>query len=284
MNVGQILLPGASEYERKCQRIDHEILARQETVHLCSDSPDGASSPAAQLRQISADLAHVYGNPSSHASLIRGFPVPWVASRAPRVRRFFIGRTDPPPLIAGPLTEPALPEAVEEQYFSVKEGREAAGGKARYTIGSYGPSRHGVSSLTQRTIARLERFRQDIDWMMFDAPPSREQLAELDLWVDPASDETDYDGFTAEALVAGMRVVACRTAINRDRLAEGSGFAVPIEDPNELAHAIVTALFKDEIAGQRLEAAAAQSGRFDPSVRSESLLRLYNQILHERSA
>lgn len=279
MNVGQILLPGASEYERKCQRIDRAILSQHETVRVRTLSPGRDSNLADELRESPIDLAHVYGDSATHASLLHGLP-PYTASVSPGIRRFAIRRPDMPKLVAGPLTDPPLPEAVEDHYFGGSESGGARETKLRYAIGSYGPHRPGVTSLVQRTAARLERFRDDLDWMMFDSPPSPENLASVDVWVDPATDEQDLDGFAAEALVAGRKVVACRTAINHERLTEGSGFAVPVDDPNELAHAILVALFKEEIAEQRLQAAAAQSGRFHPSIRAAVLLELYNQILH----
>lgn len=280
MIVGQILLSEASEYEKKCQRIDHAILAGKLSVRLWPEERIGASGLASQLKEASVQLAHAYGDVSRNSAFLERIEVSWVASSSPRRSRFRIGRSNLPALVAGPLTDPALPEAVEPGYFSVERGLIPLRARTRYTIGSYGSRRPGVTSLAQRTRARLDRFRDDLDWKFFDDQPAPEDLSSLDLWVDPAGHPDDYDGFTAEAIVAGLRVVACRTPINHERLREGSGFAVPINDPNELAHGIVTALFKDEIAAQRLSSAAAQAERFHPSRRAVALLELYNRILN----
>lgn len=280
MIVGQILLSEASEYERKCQRIDHAILSEISAVHFLPEASIAGSSLAARLKEASIALVHAYGDVSKDPAFVRTLEIPWVASSSPRPRRFRISRSNPPALVAGPLTDPALPEAVEPQYFSAGLSRAPRGARSRYTIGCYGPLRPGVTSLAQRTTARLDRFRDDLDWRFLEEPPTPEDFSSLDLWVDPAIHPEDYDGFTAEAMVAGLPVVACRTPVNRERLQAGSGFAVPVDDPNELAHAIVTALFKDEIAAQRLNAAAAHAQRFRSSTRAAVLLELYNRILN----
>ncbi len=279
MNLVQFVLPEASEYEKKCQRIDHEILSRTAGVSVSLEVAASVSAFAASLRNRPADLAHVYGDASRRTALLR-MPMPWISTRNPPPPRFLFGRQNNQPTAAGPLTDPPLPEAVEEHFFAVEGQSSSPKTGDRYTIGSYGIGRPGVKSLIERTVSRLERFREDLDWKAFDRPPAREDLETLHLWVDPATSDEDYDGFTAEAIVGGMRVVASRTAINRQRLLNGSGFAVPVNDPNELAHAILTALFKDEIAAERQQAAIAHSGRFHPSTRALALLGIYNRILH----
>jgi glycosyltransferase involved in cell wall biosynthesis len=84
----------------------------------------------------------------------------------------------------------------------------------------------------------------------------------------------------AEALVAGVRVIATRTKVNSDRLAGGAaGVMVPFNDPNELAHAIVTTLFKPEKDAARVEYATASRDRFRPEHRATALKRLYSGVI-----
>ena len=115
----------------------------------------------------------------------------------------------------------------------------------------------------EQTMARIRRFRDDVDWQIFDQRPSPEDLGSVDLWVDPAAEENDFDGFTAEALVVGLPVVATRTPINNLRLEQGrTGFLVPPRDPNEMTHVILSALFKTEVADSRQFAARQTVPKF----------------------
>lgn len=91
--------------------------------------------------------------------------------------------------------------------------------------------------------------------------------------------ENDLDGFVAEALVCGLSVVAARTPVNRERLAEGqAGFLVPPGDPNELTHAIVGALFKSELRDPRLKHARDTRDRFRSRHRTARLLEIYADL------
>ncbi|HEX6159170.1 MAG TPA: glycosyltransferase, partial [Thermoanaerobaculia bacterium] len=104
--------------------------------------------------------------------------------------------------------------------------------------------------------------------------------ADVDLWVDPAVDENDFDGFVAEALVVGIPVVAARTAINSHRLEKGrTGLLVPLNDPNEMTHAILAALFKSEVAESRQAAARQTVGKFRPRQRFRALVPLYERLI-----
>lgn len=109
--------------------------------------------------------------------------------------------------------------------------------------------------------------------------PSPDELVDLDLWVDPTVSENDLDGFVAEALVCGVPVVAARTPVNRERLSEGqAGFLVPPGDPNELTHAMVTALFKSELRDPRLKHARDTPDRFRADHRTARLLEIYADL------
>lgn len=281
MNAGQILLPNASIWDRNCQRADHEILAGAVAVRLL-DLPSRGSALEFAIRENEIDVLHVYGDPQFHSRVIERAGVPWIASSPLPARRFGF-RPRRIPFVASPLTDPPLPEAVAASWLGMREAPSAIEPKAVFRIGTHGPERKGVQRLVNETAARLARFRDDLDWVVLDEAPTPSMLRDFDVWVDPATTPDDFAGLTAEALVAGKRVVACRTPINSLRLEGGMGFAVPVNDPNELAHAIVTALFKDEATLPRLEASFRESPRrFDPSRRSEALLALYNQVLHAR--
>lgn len=102
----------------------------------------------------------------------------------------------------------------------------------------------------------------------------------VDVWADPATSETDFDGFVAEALVAGLLVVAARTAINSQRLEKGrTGWLVPMNDPNEMTHAILSALFKPEVASNKLTAARQTVSKFRGRQRLRMLAHMYETLI-----
>lgn len=145
-------------------------------------------------------------------------------------------------------------------------------------IGSF--KRRSIISIVEQTLVRIHRFRDDVAWTLFDRVPSPDDLTGVDVWVDPAVDENDADGFVAEALVAQNVVVASRTAINSQRLEKGrTGFLVPRNDANELTHAILTALFKTEVAATKIDAARQTANKFQPRQRSRVLERIYETVI-----
>ena len=84
----------------------------------------------------------------------------------------------------------------------------------------------------------------------------------------------------AEALVAGNVVVASRTIINVTRLEKGrTGFLAPPNDPNELTHAILAALFKPELGQEKLSAARQTISKFRPRQRLRALVPIYESLL-----
>src|SRR5688572_2404747 len=100
MRIAQIVLPDASEYERKCQRADHAALA--------------------ELHQIVedvgiAEVAHVYAGVELPRAAFVGFPVPYVAS-APMAKSRWSWRKAVEPRTV--VTPDNLPEVVEDAYFS----------------------------------------------------------------------------------------------------------------------------------------------------------------------
>jgi len=177
-------------------------------------------------------------------------------------------------LIYGKPPVSDLPEAVEERWFHGAEDAQPAGGGLsgrRRTIASF--RRESIVPLVEQTMARLHRTREDIDWLLVDEPPA--DFTPFDAWIDPAIEESDLDGFVAEALVAGKIVVAARIPINIKRLEKGrTGLLVPQCDPNELTHAILAALFKPEVAETRIEAAKQTISKFRPRQRLRALIQL----------
>jgi glycosyltransferase involved in cell wall biosynthesis len=272
MRIAQITLPAASEYERKSQRADHAALSERHEVIVTSIDA---------IRDIQADLAHIYANGELPAAAFVGFPLPYLASNDVRHSKWSWRRPVPPRCVVSPLGEDPLPEAVEEGYFAPAVNRHAAnrqtGDPQQKIVGSFG--RPSVRNSVEQTMARIRRFRTDVDWQVFEQPPTPEDLASVDVWVDPAIDENDYDGFTAEALVVGLPVVATRTAINVLRLEQGRiGFLVPPRDPNEMTHVILSALFKTEVAENRQFAARQTVSKFRARQRLRILNRLYDIV------
>lgn len=231
-----------------------------------------------ELHRQSADLVHVYGSqqppPRWIGTLGRPYLAPWSVSGS----RLPWRRIPAPAAILSPLDPGSVPEAVDEEYVANEDHPPGAAGP--YLIGSAGPDRKGIGLMTRATMARLGRFRDDVEWRIFDTVPSAAEMRDLDLWIDPALDGLDFDGGTAEALCSRKAVVASRTEINRIRTAEGTAaFLVPPGDPNEMTHAILMALFKPELRKPRSQRLITIGERFNGALRSEKLLNLYRSIL-----
>ena len=265
MRVAHIVVPGASEYERKHARIDA-------TDAVATDE---------------AELVHLYAPQEFPASTILDLKVPYVASGVPRKR--WLRRVIQPRIV---ITPENVPEAVEDGWFETlwsagalaravaREKRAGEGTRApqKYVIASFG--RPSVKNATEQAIARIHRFRDDIEWHVFGSAPQPHDLSGVDVWVDPAGGDEDLDGFVAEALVAGLPVVATRTKINLRRTEKGiNAFLVPANDANELTHAILAALFKSEVAEVKIEGARRTASKFRSRQRRRVLDRIYEQAL-----
>jgi hypothetical protein len=262
MRIAQILLPGASAYDRKCQRVDHAALAANHEVTVVS---------VEEAARCGAQVAHVYGAPS--AAEFVGFPIPYVATAKLSASRWSFRKPLPPRAVVSPVGNDPVPEAVEELWFDAKCPPLAHDVKI---VASF--TRDAVRPLVDKTLSRIGRFRSDVTWHLYEKEPAPADLASVDAWIDPAAGENDYDGFTAEALVLGLPVVAARTPLNAWRLENGrTGFLVPLNDANELTHAILAALFKVEVAESRQSAAKQTVSKFRPRQRLRILTRLYEQ-------
>jgi hypothetical protein len=270
MRIAQIILPGASEFERKSQRIDHAALAGAQEVVVVT---------AEEVRGSGADVAHVYATGELPGAPFVRFPLPYISSADVRRSRWPFRKPVEPDYVVSPVIEKVeqsryqpLSEAVEDAYFDVRPTQQ------QNVIGTF--ARTTVQSMVEQTLARISRFRTDVTWHLFDRVPTPDDLANVAVWVDPAISETDFDGFTAEAVVAGLPVVATRTKINALRLEQGrTGFLVPMRDPNELAHAILAALFKPEVAGMKRNAARQTASKFRAKQRLRVLLHMYETIV-----
>lgn len=263
MRIAQIVLPGASHYERKSQRADFAALGAKHEVIVANPG----AVPA-------VDVAHIYASGELSPAVFVRFPVPYVAS-APLARsRWSFRRPVPPARVVSPLVEPPLPEVVEEHYWNVQvEPRE----RTPRIVASF--ARPGMQNFLEQTLSRIHRFRDDVEWHTFEEPPAPEDLAGVDAWIDPALEESDYDGFVAEALVVGLPVVATRTPINVLRLEQGrTGMLVPPRDPNEMTHAILTTLFKREIAESKRQSARQTVSKFRARHRLRLLTQLYESL------
>ncbi|HXH41654.1 MAG TPA: glycosyltransferase [Thermoanaerobaculia bacterium] len=262
MIIAQLILPGSSEYERKSQRIDFASLSAEYDVRV--------GEPA------NADIVHVYAPREFDPAAVRDLPLPYVSNARPKARRF--RKSVQPIRIITPLkdTDAAhIPEAVEDGYFANPAAREPG---SRATVGTF--SRLSLHNIIEQTAARIQRYRDDVDWLLFDMAPSPEDLRGVDVWVDPAKAEDDFDGFVAEAIAAGTAVIASRTAINTQRLEKGrSGVLVPPHDPNEWTHAILNTLFKPEFRHSRVIASQQTASKFRPRHRARALIQLYESIL-----
>ena len=265
MRIAQIVLPTASAYERKSQRVDYVALAERHEVTVV---------PIEQVADVHADVAHVYASGDLPAAAFVGFPIPYVSSAELRPSRWSWRKPVAPRAILSPLGEEPLPEAVEDRYFTDAVARDSS----VKIVGSF--DRPSVRNSVEQAMARIHRFRNDVEWQIHREPPSPNELTDVDLWVDPAVEEHDLDGFVAEALVVGLPIVASRTAINVLRLEKGrTGFLTPPRDPNEMTHAILTALFKSEVAQARQIAARQTVSKFRARQRLRILTRIYEQTI-----
>ena len=243
--VGQVVTDDASEYERKCQRVD--------AAHF-------------EVDLARAEVVHVYAG-----TTLPRIDKPFVANIGSTARRFSFRRESKPGFVVTPFN---VQEAVEEPYFSAPGCRMPDAG---CRIGSY--ARPSIKAIVEQTMHRIDRFRDDVEWRLFSHVPTPEEIAELGAWVDAAVEENDYDGFVAEALVVGVNVVAAATPINVQRLEKGrTGFLVPPGDPNEMTHAILAALFKPEEARARSDAARQTVGKYRAGQRVRALTRIYESI------
>lgn len=256
MRIAQIILPDASQYERKSARADRAGLTRR------YEFVDDAGK---------SDVAHVYTGRELPSGL--RVAVPYVSSASMTRSRWPWRRVSGPVHV---VSWRELPEVVEDAYFDAPRKPRAESGTK--VVGSF--LRAGTVNMVEQTLSRIHHFRDDVVWHLLDHPPTPDDLRQVDVWADPAVEEDDLDGFTAEALVSGLPVVAARTAINVARCEKGrTAFLVPRSDPNEMTHAILAALFKPEVAQGKMEAASQTAAKFRSRHRFRVLTKLYETLV-----
>ena len=268
MRIAQVILSSATQYERKCQRVDHAGLSAQHEVVLTTLE---AAADAG------CDVAHLYAGAGIPGAGVVSFPLPYVSSAPVATSRWRLRKPVPPRYVVSPLADDSslLPEAVEDVYFRDAQTKRVASEKKR--VGSF--ARESTRNAIDQTMARIFRYRDDVDWLQFDHAPSPEDLRGVDLWADPAVTDDDFDGFVAEAVVAEVPVVAARTPINVLRLEKGRiGALVPPGDANEMTHAILAALFKPEGAQNRLAASRQTITKFKARQRLRLLIQMYETL------
>lgn len=269
MRIAQVELPDASEYEKKCRRVD--------AAGLAGAGHEAFACEVAEAARSGAQLAHVYTGRVLSSRQAAGLRLPFVASAEVPRRRWPLRRPPEPRFVILPLPPPDgdprlrhVPEAVEERYFAAPAGARPEGRRVGVFV------RASVRNAIEQVQHRLHRTREDVEWLLLEAPPTPDDLAGVDLWIDPARGDDDLDGFVAEALVSRLPIVATRTAINVWRLEQGrSGVLVRPADPNEMTHAILAALFKPEVTAGRLEAARQTVARFRTRQRLRHLAQIY---------
>jgi len=284
MNVVQIVSEGASRFARKAADFDRTPFTTR-LVAAADGARDEAGDPVdvAAIGRDRATVVHVYGAESLPVRVAARIAAPWSSdgsvpqSRLPWRRARPATVTSPFPIGTGSTPVAEIPEAVSPDYASV-ESRRRAGGTPRLvgTIRATDDAWHVIEGIR----IRIARFREDIDWLVFDDYPDPDQMTELDAWVDAAISPNDLDGGTAEALCAGIPVVASRTPVNEHRLQGGdAGLLVAPGDANEFTHVLLGALFKPETVEGRVDVARRIRLQFDPVRRAEALEALQRDLL-----
>jgi glycosyltransferase involved in cell wall biosynthesis len=282
VKVVHVLLAGATRYDQNCARSDFmstairsgRLFEQTSRGWLREGQPSSIDDLLNLLRSTDQDLLHVHGSAEPPKRLLAGLQIPWICDRRlPKPRALF--RRLPSPAVV--LVEAGVPEAAGEEWFI--EGRRKHGDGRRRRVGTYART-DAVKNHAEQAAGRIQRFREDVDWVMYERPPSPEELVELDLWVDPASGDGDLDGMVVEAVVSLTPVVAARTAVNSRRLDGGkAGLLTPIGDHNELTHAVLNVLFKSEVSTPLRQHAEAIRDRHRPERRRAALERIYKEVI-----
>jgi hypothetical protein len=276
MRVVQLLVDPLPLSEARHQEIDHLLLGDSVVATERAEAAASVKAIVEKVRTHAPDLVHVYGPHVLPRRLLGVLALPYVSTGIPATPRFpFTFASAPSPRER--LTFDRVPEAVrQEQFDEVLPPRER---KEPYVVGSTG--RAALPAVVAEGVyERIRRFRDDVEWRVYDGLPTPADLASVDVWVDPAVSEDDFDGGVAEALVSGVTVVATRTVVNVWRTDDGAAaFLCPPGDANVMTHAIAEALFKPEMYEEKLASALTIRDRFDPAERMPRLLAVYRRVL-----
>jgi len=286
MILGQLLLHDASRYEQNAANIDRETMAEAMPTHFWRsvngttvldehDNELPLERLASTIQSHKCSVLHIYGETIPVAPL-KNLSIPYVSANRPRQPRIGWRKAPQPAATTLPSGEQAIREAVHSRFLWA----DTRAIRSPLRIGTFLGSRTGIRSICEQTYQRLERFRDDLEWELFDQPPELQDFLGVDVWVDPA-EEGDLDGMVLEALATLTPVVAARTSVNSVRLDGGrAGFLIP-RDPNELTHAIASTLFKPELSADKAAHAKGHRLRFTPEERRTDLLTLYRRISDE---
>ena len=295
MRVLQIIPDRATLYGEKCSLIDRQHLSRdsamevtvfrqkRQTLHRAD--PEESLVEFGTLGQF--DIVHLYDADRIAPSVRRRIPPRHVADARGRRSRLPWRSIPDPRVLIRPVESVKAPEEgfflaepiAEELLGASPAGLTITEHPAVGCVRRQGP----VERMTNAIRIRLERFRDDLEWTLFDRLPSRADLRRVSVWIDVATDPDDRDGGAAEAAAAGIPVVASRLPLNEWRLSGGeTGFLVRPGDANEFAHVILIALFKPEVTAPRVRRAVETRERFSPVRRAAELSSLYRHMV-ERS-
>lgn len=267
MHVIHLVREGAAGRATEQQQIDQEWLPSTIRITRVIAGDDGHLVDARPLREIvresGAIVIHSYG--AVHAAAIGRCDVRWIAEQAPVRSRSLLRRQNSPAVM---LSESgSVLESVRDHYLDDvwQSGPRPA------VIGSVA----GVerSPLSHQAFARIMRTRDDVEWREYETVPEPHELDRLALWVDPSA---GADGGSLEAIVRGLPTIASREPLHLRRSDDGAAARlVPPRDANELAHAVVNAIFRPETMEAPLLRARAIRHRFAPSQRAARLVTVY---------
>lgn len=278
MVIAQLVARDASLYDRKHAAIDRAALVDGAIVPYAQNgttwsAPDGSTLSEAALAdwlRATATLVHVYGGPLPE-TLLRRTNVPYLAATAPTISRLPWRRLAPPATLLAEDSRDALPEAVDDEWFALRRMRPALP-----TVGSR--RRPSTIDIEQATMARVARTRTDLNWRHVDGVATASALRDVTVWFDPTPDPNDRDGMVAEALCAGIPVVASRMPVNESRLDRGAAGQLVRPHPNEFTHALLKALFKPELLEETMQHARMRAERFRKERRLSALSALYRRL------
>lgn len=254
--------------------ISHELFEAHGSGWLHNGRPASFDDLLNTLSRGSASLLHVHGTGEPPRRLLRGLTIPWICDHRMKLPRSLF-RPVPTPAVV--LADRELPEAVSDDWFVVRHVSDGRAGARR--VGSFARNDRARNN-SEQSSGRIRRFREDVEWILFDAPPTPDELAALDLWVDPASSEDDVDGMVPEALACLTPVVAAKTERNSKRLDGGkAGLLPPVGDHNEMTHAVLNVLFKEEVAAPLRRHARLVRERFRPANRRAAIEAVYAEVI-----
>jgi hypothetical protein len=281
VKVIHVILAGATRYDRACAAIDsaddaeisHEVFDATPAGWTRGGIPSSLDDVKQAAQPGSAALLHVHGTSQPPRRLLTGLSIPWISDRNVSLPRSLFRRIPPPAAI---LAERGVPDVAGDDWFAASRAhRHGHQGK---TVGSYVRCA-GTRNGAEQVFGRIRRFRDDVDWAFFEAPPSPAELAGLDLWVDPATRDDDLDGMVVEAIACLTPVAAARTAANGRRLDDGkAGLLTPVGDHNEMTHAVLNLLFKEEVAAPRRIHAGRIRDRFRALHRRDAVRTIYREV------